>query len=90
MAISPGGRPADASPLGKKGGQRQLDDYVREVAHALMRHGHDESSAIAIAKASIAKWAEGRGRVRPQVSAGAAAALIHQKLLDHSRRGHRG
>lgn len=87
MAITPGGRVGDASPLGHKGGPRQLDDYVREVAHALMReHGFEEGHAIATAKNSIARWAEGRGHVRPQVSAGAAAAIIRQKLLDATRR----
>ena len=90
MAITPGGRVGDASPLGHKGGPRQLDDYVREVAHALMReHGFSESHAIATAKNALKKWSVGRGRVRPQVQAGAAAALIRQKLLDATRGGHR-
>jgi len=93
VAISPGGRPADASPLGRKGGPRRLTDYTREVAHALMReHGYPESKAIAIARAAIAKWAvggnsgAGRGHVHPQVQAAAAASTIHQHILDHQRR----
>lgn len=96
MAISPGGRPADASPLGKKGGPRRLTDYTREVAHALMRdHGYDEHKAIAIARAAIGHWAAGvsaggfKGHPRPQVQAAAAASTIHQHVLDHQRRGKR-
>lgn len=87
MAITPGGRVGDASPLGHGKGPRHLDDYVREVAHALMReHSYDEHQAIRIARGVIAKWGRGGGHVRPQVSAGAAAATIHQHLLDHSSR----
>lgn len=93
LAVTPGGRIGDASPLGKKGGPRRLDDYVREVAHALMRtHGWDEHHAIAAARSAISRWSVGRsaggykGHPRPQVQAAAAAATIHQHVLDHSRR----
>lgn len=86
MAITPGGRPGDASPLG--GGKRRvLDDYVREVAHALMRKGFSKGHAIATAKNSLKRWSAGGGKVRPQVRAGAAAHLGVQKGLD-SRGGH--
>lgn len=62
------------------------------VAHALMRHGHSESAAIAIARSAIVKWGmggssgAGRGHVHPQVQAAAIASTIHQHLLDHQRR----
>lgn len=89
MAITPGGRVGDASPLGTKPGPRQLDDYVREVAHALMRdHGYSKSHAIAAAKNALKRWRRGGGGVRPQVRAGAAAALARQEMLD-KRRGAR-
>lgn len=94
MAITPGGRVGDASPLGKKGGPRQLDDYVREVAHALMReHGYDEHKAIQIAHgvidraAATGTWAR-KGRATPNVRAGAVASSAHQHLLDKTRRSH--
>jgi GNAT superfamily N-acetyltransferase len=94
LAVSPGGRPADASPFGKKGGPRRLDDYEREVAHALQRnHGWSESHAIAAARNAISHWAVGqqvggfKGHPRPQVQAAAAAATIHQHVLDHAKRG---
>lgn len=85
MAITPGGRVGDASPLGKKGGPRRLDDYVREVAHALMRkHGWTESHAIAVARNSMAKWAV--KSKNPAVRGAAAAAIVHGKMLDHQPR----
>lgn len=88
--ITPGGREGDASPLGKSG-KRELTDYVRMVAHALMRdHGFSRSHAIATAKNSLKKWRRGGGHVRPQVRAGAAAALADQERLDKSRGGGRG
>lgn len=89
MAITPGGRVGDASPLGKSG-KRKLTDYVREVAHALMReHGFSKSHAIATAKNSLRKWSAGGGHVRPQVRAGAAAGLADQARLDKSGGGKR-
>lgn len=82
LAITPGGRPGDASPLGTKG-PRRLDDYVRMVAHALIRKGFSKSHAIATAKNSLKRWRRGGGHVRPQVRAGAAAHLGVQAGLDH-------
>lgn len=86
MAISPGGRPADASPLGKKkGGPRRLTDYTREIAHALMRRGVPEGHAIAIARSQQAKW-----RVtskNPAIRAAAAASTAAGHVLDHNKRG---
>lgn len=84
MAITPGGRPGDSSPLSKKPGPRQLTDYTREIAHALMRkYGWDESHAIAVARNAQKKWRRGGGKVRPQVRAGAAKSLGEQAVLDH-------
>lgn len=90
MAITPGGRVGDASPLGKKGGPRKLDDYTREVAHALMRdHGYDKHQAIRMARGVISRWGRGGGKVRPQVRAGALASSVHQHMLDHVKTGKR-
>ena len=81
MATSPGGRPADDSPfsssttdnwVARAGG---LPKYIREVAHALVKHGHSESEAISMAVGSMKRWAAGEDGVRPQVQAAAAAAL---------------
>lgn len=81
MAVSPGGRPADASPLGTPGGRQNwvdktggLPKYIREVAHALKRK-HPEwstSRCIAVAKNAMTKWAA--KSKNPSVKAAAAAA----------------
>lgn len=79
MAISPGGRPADASPLGKgdlwKTKGLGLPTYIREVANALVRSGHPKGRAIAMAVAAVRRWAAGADHVRPQVQAAAAKAV---------------
>lgn len=84
MAISPGGRPADASPLGKPGSARGLTDYVREVAHALMRKGVPKGHAIAIARSQQAKWMV--KSKNPAIRAASAASLAEQHVLDHRKR----
>lgn len=86
-AISPGGRPADASPLGHGKGPRRLVNYVRMVAHALMRkRGMSESHAIAAAKNALRRWAAGGDGVSPKVQAAAAKALAEQEALDKKNR----
>jgi hypothetical protein len=81
LAVSPGGRPADDSPfsssttdnwVAKAGG---LPTYIREVAHAMVRKGHDESKAIEMAVGIVRNWAEGKGKVSAKVRAAAAAAI---------------
>ena len=87
LAITPGGRVGDNSPLAKPGysGPRKTDDYVREVAHALMRkRGMPKSKAIRVARGVLAKWAKGGGHVHPAVRAAAARATVNQHRLDHN------
>jgi hypothetical protein len=88
LAVTPGGRPGDASPLARPGyhGKRKLSDYEREVAHALMRKGTERRRAIMMARGIIrnaairGKW--GRGHVRnPAVAAGAAASIAQRKAF---------
>jgi hypothetical protein len=88
LAITPGGRPGDASPLGKPGSKRKLSDYEREVAHALMRKGHPRRDAIRMARGIIDKAAAtgrwGRGKVRnPAVRAGSVASIAQRKAFSH-------
>lgn len=87
-AVSPGGRPADASPLAKPGykGGRRLVDYVRMIAHALMRKGTPKDKAIEMARGILQNWASGQGNVSAKVRAAAAKALAEQAALD---KGHR-
>lgn len=85
LAITPGGRVGDASPLGK--GPRRLTDYEREVAHAILRKhpGIGLSGAIRIARGTIDKAATtgkwGRGHAKAAVRAGAAASVAQRKAL---------
>ena len=69
----------DTSPLGtgnnwvtKSGG---LHPYLRAIAHALIRAGHSESSAIAIAVGQCKNWAAGGGNVTAETRAKAAEAV---------------
>jgi hypothetical protein len=80
--ITPGGRIGDPSPVGTPGGKQNwvdkvggLPTYIRMVAHALIRQGKSESHAIAIAVATMKRWAAGAGNVSAKVQAAAAAAL---------------
>lgn len=75
----------DTTPLGlgknwitDNGG---LDPFHRAIAHALMRSGHDESSAIQIALGSIKRWAAGGGNVTAKTRAKAAKALARWEEL---------
>lgn len=85
LAVTPGGRVGDASPLARPGykGGRKLSDYEREVAHALMRKGVPRQRAIIMARGIINKAAAtgrwGKGKARPQVVAGAVASIAQRK-----------
>lgn len=88
LAVTPNGRPADASPLAKPGykGGRKLSDYEREIAHALMRKGIPESRAIAMARgltnkaAKTGKWGD-HGRAGVKTRAGSAASVAQRKTF---------
>lgn len=85
MAVSPGGRPADASPLGTGDlwhtPGAHLPSYVRMVANALVGAGHDRSKAIQMAIGVLRNWASGQGNVRPQVRAAAAKAVAEWESM---------
>lgn len=86
LAVTPNGRLADSSPLGK--GPRRLSDYEREIAHALMRKGHPESEAIAMARGLLNKAARagryGRGKAGAKTIAGARASIAQRKDFSNS------
>ena len=85
LAVTPNGRPADASPLGK--GPRRLSDYEREIAHAILRKrpGIGVSHAIAIARgmtnraASTGRW--GKGKAGAKTIAGSAASIAQRSTF---------
>lgn len=78
----------DTSPIGLKknwvteaGG---LPDFVRAVAHALIRSGHPESGAIQMAIGVIKNWAEGKGKVHADTRAKAVATVAHWEAMKAS------
>lgn len=84
LAVTPNGRPADASPLGK--GKRKLSDYEREIAHALMRKGLPKERAIPMARgllkkaAATGRWGN-HGKAGAATRAGAVASIAQRKAF---------
>jgi hypothetical protein len=72
-------------PLGTHGlwGRKtdQLPAYIQNIAHAMLRDGHDESSAIALAVGAVKRWAGGGDHVTPEVQAAAGKALAEWEKL---------
>lgn len=71
------------------GHAQSLPDYIENVAHALERDGHSESSAIALAIAAVRAWSQGhafggRVKVTAEVRAAASAALAEWERLKES------
>jgi hypothetical protein len=69
-------------PIGKPGGPglwhhkgMELPPYAQHIAKALMKNGHPEGEAIAIAIGSMKRWARGGGNVDPGTKAAAAKGL---------------
>lgn len=84
LAVTPNGRPGDASPLGK--GPRRLSDYEREIAHALMRRGIPREKAIPMARgllkkaAATGRWGD-HGKAGAATRAGALASIAQRKTF---------
>lgn len=84
----------DTSPVGTPGGKKNWVDevnglplFIRAIAHALIRDGHSESSAIAIAVGRVKAWAAGGGHVTAKTRAKAAAAVAEweaKKAASHA------
>jgi hypothetical protein len=72
-------------PLGTHGlwhdKEAQLPAYIQNIAHAMIRDGHDESGAIQLAVGAVQRWARGEGNVTPEVQAAAAGALADWERL---------
>lgn len=61
--------------------------YIRAIAKALRRTGHDESQSIQLAVGTVQRWARGEGNVTPETRARATAALAEweqKKAQAHS------
>lgn len=72
--------------------KQKLPDYIENIAAALIRAGHDESSAIALAVAAVRRWSKGdlrwgpKRKVTPEVIAASQRALAeweHLKATHH-------
>lgn len=88
--ITPGGRVGDDARIGSPTNGRNwvertatgsLPRYIRIVRNGLMKQGHDESRATALAVAAIKRWARGSDHVTPKVQAAAAAALAEWEAM---------
>lgn len=87
IVITPGGRVGDDSShnlspeknwVEKRGG---LPKYIRTVRNALVREGHSESKATAMAVAAIKRWARGGDNVSEAVQAAAVKALAQWEAM---------
>lgn len=94
MDTSPFSTSTTSNWVARAGG---LPDYVRGVAHALLRKGRaaDESRAIEMAVGLMQDWASGRtsngkGHVHPAVQAAAAKALAQWSAMKASAHANDG
>ncbi len=69
------------TPSKKVPEKQQLPAYIQNIRNALMRNGHDEQTAHAIAIGAVKRWASGRGKVHPEVRQASAAAVAEFEAL---------
>lgn len=55
------------TPSKKVPAKQKLPNYIEHIAHALIRSGMEESRAIATAINAVKRWAQGKGKVTPEV-----------------------
>lgn len=88
--ITPGGRVGDDATHGSRANgtnwvertrRGKLPEYIRIVRNGLMKDGHPESRATALAVAAIKRWARGGGGVSAKVKAAAAKALAEWEAM---------
>lgn len=88
--ITPGGRRGNDRSTGSRSNRENwverskpgtLPRYIRIVRNGLMREGHPESRATALAVAAIKRWARGGDNVTPKVQAAAAKALAEWEAM---------
>jgi hypothetical protein len=59
----------------------QLPAYIQNIRNALIRDGHDEASAHALAVAAVERWASGGGNVHPEVREASRRAVAEWNQL---------
>lgn len=90
--ITPGGRVGSDRKLGSRANGENwverskvsggaLPKYIRIVRNGLMKAGHSQARATALAVAAMKRWARGGDNVRPQVASAAAAALAQWEAM---------
>lgn len=96
VVVTPGGRVGDDRKLGsrtngvnfiersKPGNTGSLPRYVRIVRNGLMKDGHSESQATALAIAAMKRWAHGGDGVSGSVQAAASEALAEWEAIKAS------
>lgn len=81
------------TPSKKVPHKEQLPAYLQNIRNALMRSGHDEQSAHAMAVAAVKRWAAGegawghKGKVTPVVREAAQRALDEWNKLKEEHSG---
>lgn len=89
---------ATPAPLGKPGGPGlwrhkgwKLPNYIEQVAKGIIESGEpDKSRAISIAIGKVRDWAEGKGKVSPEVRAASAKAVAEFEALRASTKTGKG
>jgi hypothetical protein len=75
--------PLGTQPLWHTPGKK-LPNYIEHIAHALQRNGMSESQAIATAINAVKRWAQGKGKVTPEVIAASQRTLAEwEQLKEH-------
>ena len=75
------------TPSKKVPEKQQLPAYIQNIAHALIRSGHEEGEAISMAVGAVRRWSQGYGawgkkqKVTPVVQAAAQRALAEWEKL---------
>ena len=72
------------TPSKKVPEKQQLPAYIQNIRNALMRSGHGEQEAHALAIGAVKRWASGKGKVHPEVRQAARAALAEWDRLKAS------
>lgn len=84
----------NTGPVGEPGGKQNwvdkvggLPKFIRAIAHALIREGKDDSTAIRMAIGTVKRWAAGGGDVTAKTKAKAAKALAEWEAKKAKARG---
>ena len=66
---------------GSKNPPMQLPAYIQNIRNALMREGHSEDEAHALAVAAVERWANGGGDVTDEVRQASQQAVAQWNQL---------